>query len=116
MGRRIPGIGAYDASVGSIGVGTRRQSTGIPPALPSHENGRERKKSMPGSGHSELMSALLDAYNQRDWEALESLVADDVDLFIPATGEQFRGREAVITFGQRWVSAYPDARSSDRAT
>ncbi len=56
----------------------------------------------------EVIRAALDAWNRRDFDALTSLVQEDVELhliggFADLIGTEFKGREAVFRFWREFI-------------
>jgi steroid delta-isomerase-like uncharacterized protein len=58
---------------------------------------------------TEVAEKLLDAWNARDLEGFEALLADDVEWYDPAMPEPpARGRAAVREFARAVLDAFPD--------
>ena len=65
---------------------------------------------MSTSDNERIVRAFLDAFNARDWTTHGDLLAEDVVMEIPGTGERHEGREAVSAGERAWTEAFPDGR------
>jgi steroid delta-isomerase-like uncharacterized protein len=50
------------------------------------------------------------AYNERDFDDIASLYAEELELENVATGDQLRGREGYLQHVRGWAAAFPDSR------
>lgn len=57
-----------------------------------------------------IVRAYLEAFNARDWARHGELLADDVVMEVPGTGERYEGREAVSASERAWTDAFADGR------
>lgn len=57
----------------------------------------------------EVVREFWNRIDARDWPAVKALLADDVELVYPHTGERFRGPEAVVAIN----AEYPQGWSID---
>ena len=57
-----------------------------------------------------IVREYLAAFNARDWAAHSALLADDVVMEVPGTGERHEGREAVTASERSWIEAFEDGR------
>src|SRR5581483_11262752 len=65
------------------------------------------RRVMPGDG-KDVLQALADAVNARDYDRLGELLSDDVEFGDMAAGQTVRGREATLGVIRMWLSAFPD--------
>ncbi len=57
-----------------------------------------------------IARAWLEAFNARDWAAHGELMAEDVVMEVPGTGERHDGREAVSASERAWTETFADGR------
>ena len=53
---------------------------------------------------------IVDAYNTRDFDRLDGVVAPDGEYRNVATGELFRGAEGIKRYQRNWATAFPESR------
>jgi ketosteroid isomerase-like protein len=56
------------------------------------------------------MRELFDAYNNKDYDAIEGIAADDFELIDCASGEKFHGPEGARQNAEGWLTAFPNAK------
>lgn len=49
-----------------------------------------------------------EALSKRDWEAMEELIAEDVEWVVVPSGVTVKGRHELISMYQKFTSAFPD--------
>jgi steroid delta-isomerase-like uncharacterized protein len=64
---------------------------------------------MAGSG-TEVLQALADAINARDYDRIGGLLSDDVEFADVAAGQTVSGRDATLAVVRMWLGAFPDMR------
>lgn len=52
----------------------------------------------------------IDAYNRRDFDQLDGVIAPDAELRDVATGEVHRGPDGMKQFQRNWATAFPDSK------
>lgn len=65
---------------------------------------------MSATDNERIVRQYLEAFNARDWAAQAALLADDVVMEVPGTGERYEGREAVSASERAWTDAFADGR------
>ena len=53
---------------------------------------------------------LLDAYNAREFDRLDAVLAPDGEYRNVATGQVFRGPSGVKQYQRNWATAFPESR------
>jgi len=53
---------------------------------------------------------ILDAYNARDFDRLDAVIAPDGEFRNVPTGEVFRGAEGMKQYQRNWATAFPKSR------
>jgi steroid delta-isomerase-like uncharacterized protein len=51
---------------------------------------------------------LFDGFNNKDYDAIEALVADDFELIDVGSGQKYRGRQGARQNAEGWLTAFPD--------
>jgi steroid delta-isomerase-like uncharacterized protein len=57
-----------------------------------------------------VIQQVFDAYNAKDYDAIEALAADDYELVVAASGEKYNGPEGARRYAEGWLIAFPDAK------
>jgi steroid delta-isomerase-like uncharacterized protein len=57
-----------------------------------------------------IARTLLDVYNARDFDRLDSAIAPDGEYRNVASGEVFRGAEGVKQYQRNWATAFPESQ------
>jgi steroid delta-isomerase-like uncharacterized protein len=65
---------------------------------------------MSAADNERIVRRYLEAFNARDWAAHSDLLAEDVVMEVPGTGERHEGREAVTASERAWTDAFADGR------
>ena len=60
--------------------------------------------------NADVVRALYDAYNSRDFVRSASLVTEDYDGVVVPLGTKFRGTAGIKEFQLGWATAFPDSR------
>lgn len=60
--------------------------------------------------NSEIVRIPYEAFNDRDFERVSTIVAPDAKVTNVVTGETFEGPAGFRQYLQTWASAFPDAR------
>lgn len=60
--------------------------------------------------NADLLRAVADAFNAREWDRAGELMTDDVQFEDVATGVSLRGPEGFVGYAQSWAGAFPDMR------
>jgi steroid delta-isomerase-like uncharacterized protein len=63
-----------------------------------------------GEDSSSIIRKLFDAFNEKDYHAIEGLAADNFELIDVASGEKYRGREGARKNAEGWLTAFPDVK------
>jgi ketosteroid isomerase-like protein len=63
-----------------------------------------------GEDSESIIQQVFDAYNAKDYDAIEALAADDYELIVAATGEKYSGPEGARRYAEGWLIAFPDAK------
>jgi steroid delta-isomerase-like uncharacterized protein len=66
---------------------------------------------MPTTDNANVIKALFDAFNERDFDNAAALVTEDFELVDYAFGFTFRGPAGLLQWFQGFVTAGPDARA-----
>ena len=64
---------------------------------------------------AEIIKALADALNARDWDAGRGYLSDDLDFVDLAMGHETRGPDEFIAYAQAWAGAFSDMKLELRA-
>jgi steroid delta-isomerase-like uncharacterized protein len=56
-----------------------------------------------------IIRKLFDAFNTKDYDAIEAMVTDDFELIVCATGEKFTGPEGARQNAEGWLIPFADA-------
>jgi predicted ester cyclase len=66
------------------------------------------------SKNADTAASIVDAFNERDWERIRSLVADDCVFSDPA--QDHKGPDGFVHgYNKGWVEAFSDAKMNDVA-
>ncbi len=57
-----------------------------------------------------IIQKVFDAYNAKDYDAIEALAADDFELIDCASGEKYSGPEGARRNAEGWLIPFPDAK------
>jgi steroid delta-isomerase-like uncharacterized protein len=60
----------------------------------------------------EIAKASITAFNEKDWNKIETLLAPDAIYDEKATNRRLQGAENIIEALKGWASAFPDAKAS----
>jgi steroid delta-isomerase-like uncharacterized protein len=63
-----------------------------------------------GEDSSSIIRKLFDAFNEKDYDVIEGLAADNFELIDVASGEKYRGREGARKNAEGWLTAFPDVK------
>jgi steroid delta-isomerase-like uncharacterized protein len=63
-----------------------------------------------GEDGSSIVHKLIDGFNNKDYDAIEGLAAENFELIDVASGEKFSGREGARRNAEGWITAFPDAK------
>lgn len=66
---------------------------------------------MSGQDAAALVRASHEAFNARDFDRVDEIVAGDLEHTNVATGETFRGPEGMKRFERGWIEAFSDAET-----
>ena len=67
---------------------------------------------MPDEDIMQIARSQYEAWNDRDFDRLGSLFADDAEIVVAGSDARFRGPEGARDYGRTWVDAFPDGRIS----
>jgi steroid delta-isomerase-like uncharacterized protein len=59
--------------------------------------------------------ALIEAYNEKDWDRVKASITQDFVYEEVATGRKVTGRDATIDLWKSWAEAFPDSKGTYRA-
>jgi steroid delta-isomerase-like uncharacterized protein len=57
-----------------------------------------------------ISRSLYEAWNNRDFDKVASLVADDGEILIVGSGTSFRGPDGAREFSRMWADGFPDGK------
>ncbi len=60
------------------------------------------------SGNTEILRALADAFNARDFDRARELVSDDLEFVDHAMGVTINGPDGFIDYARSWANAFSD--------
>jgi steroid delta-isomerase-like uncharacterized protein len=60
--------------------------------------------------NADLLRAVADAFNAREWNRAGELMSDDVEFEDVAAGVILRGADGFVSYAQSWAGAFPDMR------
>jgi predicted ester cyclase len=63
-----------------------------------------------GEDSRSIIRKLFDAFNEKDYDVIEGLAADNFELIDVASGEKYRGREGARKNAEGWLTAFPDVK------
>ena len=58
---------------------------------------------------TEIATAIVEAFNNADWDRLRTLVSEDVVYQEAGTGRHIQGVEDYLDLGRTWRQGFPDA-------
>jgi steroid delta-isomerase-like uncharacterized protein len=62
-----------------------------------------------GEDSASIIRKLFDAFNAKDYDAIEALVADDFELIDCASGEKYIGPDGARRNAEGWLTPFDDA-------
>ncbi len=54
--------------------------------------------------------AFPEAWNERDFDRMASLVTDECEIVLVGSGQRFTGPDGIREFAHTWADAFPDGR------
>ena len=63
-----------------------------------------------GKDVTAIARTLIDAYNTRDFDRLDAILAPDAEVRNVATGEVYRGADAMKRYQRNWATAFPESK------
>jgi steroid delta-isomerase-like uncharacterized protein len=57
-----------------------------------------------------IIRKLFDGFNNKDYDAIEALAADDFDLIDVGSGKKYQGVEGARRNAEGWLTAFPDVK------
>jgi len=59
--------------------------------------------------------ALIEAYNEKDWDRAKASITQDFNYDEVATGRKATGKDATLDLWKGWAEAFPDSKGAYRA-
>jgi steroid delta-isomerase-like uncharacterized protein len=63
-----------------------------------------------GQENAAIGRTILDAYNARDFDRFDGVIASDAEYRNVATGDVFRGAEGMKQYQRNWATAFPESQ------
>lgn len=70
---------------------------------------------MPGS-NAEILRAMAEAFNARDWGRARELVSDELEFVDVAMGQTIHGPDGFVEYVRMWAGAFSDMKIETLAT